>query len=990
VRHEPHLLNSTNMAKRRRPQKDTRADQKAGYRQLPEELQEIAELRWQDLSAATTAAKIKLPQDPLWINVCKQVLACSEFVAHNLTNEPRWLARLLDSGDLHADYHPGSYMQRVMRYVAPLKKQSDLARCLRRFRRYESCRIAWRDLAGWADLNETLRDLSLLADACIAGAMFKLESWQAKQWGQPTTADGTEQSMIVMAMGKLGAYELNFSSDIDLIFAYAEDGRTRDRKGLEHEQYYTRLGQQLIDVIGKETADGFVYRVDMRLRPYGRSGALASSFEALEDYYQTQGRDWERYAWIKARPVWGRQQHQQQIMQLLQPFIYRRYLDYEAFAALREMKSQINREVTRRGMQDNVKLGPGGIREIEFIGQAFQLIRGGREPELRVRGIQPVLIRLAQADYLQASVADDLLSDYRFLRKVENALQMVADQQTHALPVEQQARQGLACATGFSSWELLAAQLDTVRSRVQDCFENIITAPREDAGITDVPGSDQGLQGLVGVWLPDLSEQEVLQRLTDAGFNSPQSAFQNLQDFRQGYAYRTMGQQGRERMNRLMPLLLGALYSVENMDTTLVRVIHLLERIAGRTTYLSLLIENPLALVQLVRLLGDSSWIAELLALHPALLDELYDPTERRIEPGREDLVQQLSTRMTYVDKQDLEQQMEVLHHFKDSVVLGVAAASITNGLSAEDVGKQLAACADVCLDQALALVRRYLLERHGMPCGDNWPGFAVIAYGKLGGQELNYSSDLDLVFLHGCEQEDAMTGGPKKIPGDTFFARLGQRFIHMLNQPTATGILYEVDMRLRPSGNSGLLVQSLESFHEYQLQEAWVWEHQALVKARAVAGDEEICRHFEEVRHKILCQSRDPLKLRNEVVSMRKRMRKELLKHRAGLFDLKQGNGGLVDIEFMVQYAVLRCAEQYPQLTRHTDNIAVLNELADSGLIEAAVASGLIDAYRYYLQRIQSLTLDGQRLQVDAQYDREVSKYVAGTWEHWFDIYLS
>ncbi|MFV2005670.1 MAG: bifunctional [glutamate--ammonia ligase]-adenylyl-L-tyrosine phosphorylase/[glutamate--ammonia-ligase] adenylyltransferase, partial [Gammaproteobacteria bacterium] len=526
---------------------------------------------------------------------------------------------------------------------------------------------------------------------------------------------------------------------------------------------------------------------------------------------------------------------------------------------------------------------------------------------------------------------------------------------------------------------------ETIRTRVQDCFEQIITAPGEDAGSADVPD----LQGLIGVWLPDLSEQEVVQRLTDAGFSSPQSAWQNLQDFRQGYAYRTMGQQGRERMNRLMPLLLGALYSVDDMDVTLMRVIHLLERIAGRTTYLSLLIENPLSLVQLVRLLGASSWVAELLALHPALLDEIYDPTESRVELSREDLEQQLSARMSYVGKEDLEQQMEALHHFKDSVVLGVAAASITNGLTADDVGEQLAACADVCLDQALVLVRTYLLKRHGMPCGDNWPGFAVIAYGKLGGQELNYSSDLDLVFLHGCEQEGVITRGPKKIPADTFFARFGQRFIHMLNQPTATGILYEVDMRLRPSGNSGLLVQSLESFREYQQQEAWVWEHQALVKARAVAGDDEICRRFEAVRHDILCQPRDPLKLRNEVVSMRKRMRKELLKHRAGLFDLKQGSGGLVDIEFMVQYAVLRCAEQYPQLTRHTDNIAVLAELSDNGLIEAAVASGLIDAYRYYLQRIQSLTLDGQRTQVDAEHDRDVRQYVAGIWEHWFDLYL-
>lgn len=973
------------MARRRRPQKNKRVEQQAGYRPLPEELQQLAASRWQDLSAATTAAKINLPQDLCWAAICKQVLVCSDFVAHNLINEPRWLGRLIKSGDLHSDYHPATYMQRVMRGVKPLQDQAGLSRALRRFRRYEGCRIAWRDMAGWADLNETLRDLSLLADACIAGAMFKLEGWQATEWGQPVTADGAAQSMLVIAMGKLGAYELNFSSDIDLIFAYAEDGKTRRRKGLEYEEYYTRLGQQLIDVIGKETEDGFVYRVDMRLRPYGRSGALAPSFEALEDYYQTQGRDWERYAWIKARPVWGREDHRQQIMQMLQPFIYRRYLDYEAFTSLRDMKSQINREVARRGMQDNIKLGSGGIREIEFLGQAFQLIRGGRVPTLRVRGIQSVLSRLAQAGYLSAAVVDKLVSDYRLLRKVENALQMFADQQVHALPTEQIARQRLACATGFSSWDALARQLETVRSHVHECFEHLISDTRENDSAADAVDK----VGLVDVWLPDLSEQEVLQRLTDAGFNSPQQAWQLLQDFRQGYAYRTMGQQGRERMNMLMPLLLGALYSVEDMDATLMRVIHLLERIAGRTTYMSLLIENPLALVQLVGLLGASSWIAELLALHPALLDELYDPAQNRQKTSREHLVQQLSARMAYVDEDDLEQQMEVLHHYKDSVVLGVAVSSISEGLLSNEVGKQLARCADVCLDQALALTRHYLLKRHGMPCANHWPGFAVIAYGKLGGQELNYGSDLDLVFLHGCDKEGTSTRGPKKIPTETFLARLGQRFIHMLNQPTATGMLYEVDMRLRPSGNSGLLVQSVEAFREYQLQEAWVWEHQALVRARAVAGDVEICQRFEEIRHEVLCQPRDPLKLRNEVVEMRKRMRKELLKHRPGQFDLKQGSGGLVDIEFMVQYAVLRCAERYPQLTQYTDNISLLDALADTGLIEPAVAGGLIDAYRYYLQRVQSLTLDGKPMRVDAEQDKDVRQHVSAVWGHWFDLYL-
>ncbi len=974
------------MAKRRRSRKGSRTEASPGYQSLPEDLQELAASRWQDLSAACQAAKLRLPRDRHWIASCQKVLACSEFVADNLINEPHWLAQLIYSGDLHSDYQPGSYMQRALSYAAPLKNKDELARMLRLFRRYECVRIAWRDLAGWADLNETLHDLSLLADACIAAAMVRLEVWQAKEWGQPKTANGKSQSMIVMAMGKLGAYELNFSSDIDLIFAYAEDGKLRGRNGLEYEEYYARLGQQLIDVIDSETEDGFVYRVDMRLRPYGRSGALASGFEALEDYYQTQGRDWERYAWIKARPVWGREDHRQQIMQLMQPFVYRRYLDFEAFAALRDMKAQINREVSRRGMQDNVKLGPGGIREIEFIGQAFQLIRGGREPALRIRDIQSVLGLLAQAGYIETGITDQLINDYRVLRKVENALQMAADRQVHSISNDHMARQQLACASGFSDWDELATRLDAVRSRVHNSFNELITAPEDENQTIEIP--DPG--GLVGVWIPDLPEQEILQRLTDAGFESPASAWQGLQDFRNGYAYRTMGQQGRERMNRLMPLILGALYSVEDMDTTLMRVIHLLERIAGRTTYLSLLIENPLALVQLVRLLGASAWIAELLALHPALLDELYDPVHRRLQTDREHLVQQISARMGYVDEDDLEQQMEALHHFKDAVVLGIADASITEGMLSDEVGRQLAICADVCLDQALALNCDYLLKRHGMPCGNQWPGFAVIAYGKLGGQELNYSSDLDLVFLHGCEREGTVTRGPKKIPSETFLARLGQRFIHMLNQPTATGTLYEVDMRLRPSGNSGLLVQSLAGFQEYQLQEAWVWEHQALVKARAVAGDTDICERFERIRHEILCQPRDPLSLRNEVVSMRKRMRNELLKHRPGKFDLKQGNGGLVDIEFMVQYAVLRCAERYPELTGCTDNIGLLDLLDESGLIESAIANGLTDAYRYYLQRIQSLTLDGLRMQVDAEQDRSVREYVAGIWEHWFDLYLS
>jgi len=934
--------------------------------ELPARRREVVGRYWGQFAAAAGHAGLALELGPAVQGALPAVWAASDFVAQSSLREPRLLQELVASGDLTGRYREADYRQRLAPRLAACAEEAALHAALRCFRRREMVRIAWRDLSGWADLAETLADLSRLAGVCLDAALDWLTPRLAQALGTPIgRRSSTPQRLVVIGMGKLGAGELNFSSDIDLVLAYDEEGDcTGGRTPLSNHEFFTALARRLIHALHTPTGDGFVFRVDTRLRPFGDSGPLVMGFDAMEDYYQTHGREWERYAWIKAAVVAGDRAAGERLMVMLKPFVYRRYLDFGAFESLRGMKALIETEVKRKGMADNIKLGAGGIREIEFIGQAFQLIRGGRAPALQQRAILPVLQRLAKDDLLPGYVTTELSAAYRFLRRTENRLQEYADQQTHQLPVDAEGRERLAFSMGYADWDAFHRDLDRHRRRVQGYFQQVFAVPQSE--------ERDGAGQLAQLWSGALPDEVGERALKDAGYARPAETVAALMRFHDSASCRQLSTTGRTRLDQLMPLLLAAAGAAAQPDATLARLLDLLEKIVRRSTYLALLAESSLALSQLVRLCAASPWIAGLLTRHPLLLDELLDPRTLYAPLKRQALAAGLAADLARVDGEDLEQQMEVLRHFQQANVLRVAAADIAGVYPLMVVSDHLTEIAEVCVAAALELADEHLRSRHGAPrcrIADRLvePGFAVIGYGKLGGIELGYGSDLDLVFLHGSDGEELGTQGARPLDNAVFFARLGQRLIHILTAHTPAGVLYEVDMRLRPSGASGMLVSSLKAFAHYQRNDAWTWEHQALVRARFIGGDLEVAGAFAAVRREVLARSRDPASLRREVREMRERMRRELGQPHPGRFDPKQDAGGIADIEFMVQYGVLAWAHDHPQLLLYTDNIRLLEGFAREGLLAARDAALLSDIYRAYRAKVHQLTLLNEAAMVDA-----------------------
>ena len=880
-----------------------------------------------------------------WLATLPRVFATSDFVARRCVQQPALLQDLIVSGDLSRGYPSGELVRRVTQALADVTDEPALNARLRQLRRREMVRIAWRDLAGWADLDETLATLSEFADACVDGALAKLHAWAVEKNGDPRgEPSGKPQRLVVLGLGKLGGQELNFSSDIDLIFAYPEDGETQDARRLSNHEFFIRLGQSLINVLNENTADGFVFRVDMRLRPNGASGPLALSFAAMEYYYQTHGRDWERYAFIKARVIAGDRAAGAELLKTLRPFMYRKYLDYGTIESIRSMKGMIEREMARKGMHGNIKLGRGGIREIEFIAQTQQLIHGGREPQLQDPRLLSVLPRLVAAGHMSPEAGTALTQAYIFLRNVEHRLQMAADQQTQSLPADATSQMQLAFASGFADPKTFADELERQRDAVHRHFTQLFHTEAEPA-----EGHDPG--ELAAVWQGMLDAEAAKKALRDSGYTQPEEALNLVNALREGPMVSAFSTGARARMDRVAPLVLKAAAASDDPLTTLQRLVHLLEAVGRRTVYFALMSENPQVLTQLVRLGSASPWIANWIAQHPILLDELLDPTLYEL-PTPDTLQDELRQRLAHIPEEDLELQMEVLREFRHGHVLRVAASDIGPGLAPEQTGAALATVAESVIVAGLELATRDIERRHGAPaCPDREtpPGFAVIGYGKLGSRELGYGSDLDMIFLYeGCEE--GSTHGSRPLPNEAFFARLGQRLIHILTTRTPGGILYAVDMRLRPSGKSGPLVTSLAALRDYQRGHAWTWEHQALVRARPVAGSPVLARDFAKVREEILCRPREPAKLRAEVREMREKMAAAQPPHEAGQTDVKHDPGGIVDIEFMVQYWVLRWAHEHPGLTRHTENIHILEALRAEGLLEAERAELLTQAYRRYL----------------------------------------
>jgi len=849
---------------------------------------------------------------------------------------------------------------------------------LRIFRRREMVRIAWRDLAGWAELQETMADLSHLADACIQFALAFLYRQACEKIGTPLLPNGNPQQIVVLGMGKLGAYELNYSSDIDLIFAYAEDGILPDRKATTYGEFFTKLCQSLVKVLDEITVDGFVFRTDIRLRPYGDSGAIIMTFDGMENYYLTQAREWERYAMIKARQVAGDFDTGTQLMTMLKSFVYRRYLDYGAFEELRSLKMQITQELKRKDRMENIKLGPGGIREIEFIGQAFQLIRGGTEKSLQTPGILDVLRILGELGFLTKIDTGRLAESYCFLRRVENHIQQYQDKQTHDLPTSDMARQSLAYSLDYADWRSFKDELDSVRNNVHALFDQVFSLSKQE------PKSQNSHK----IWTAAADDQELLEGLANYGFQKTRDILDAIREFKNSAAIRRLSAKGAAVLDRLMPQLIEAMEQADNPDETLKRILGLFEAVAGRNVYLSLLSENPDALAKLLRLASASSWICSYLSLYPILFDEFLDHRSLFEPLKRELLDAQLKLILQPVESQDIETVMIKLREFKQLNVLRVAAADIMGAIPVMVVSDYLTYIAESIVHQAVKRAWLLLVDKHGCPPGTGsiGDGFAVIGFGKFGGIELGYGSDLDLVFLYDCKDGNLMTDGHKPISSVQFYGRLGQKVRHILDTRLLSGILYEVDMRLRPSGDSGLLVAHIDSYEDYYRNQAWIWEHQALVRGRFIAGDPRLGHQFESIRRNILSMSRDTASLKKEVRDMREKMRAALAVREADKFDLKQSTGGIADIEFIVQFGVLDQAAKNDALMIYTDNVRLLDGLRAHGFISLADAETLKKAYCTYRDFGHKQVLQGDRALINGDEVVELRAQVERIWHDYME----
>ncbi|WP_312467652.1 bifunctional [glutamate--ammonia ligase]-adenylyl-L-tyrosine phosphorylase/[glutamate--ammonia-ligase] adenylyltransferase [Pseudescherichia sp.] len=910
----------------------------------------------------------------------KSVLTFSDFVQASIAAHPEWLTALESEPPQAEEWQ--NYPAWIKAALAEVSDEASLMRELRLFRRRIMVRIAWAQALRLVTEESTLQQLSALAETLIVSARDWLYAACCREWGTPCSADGTPQPLLILGMGKLGGNELNFSSDIDLIFSWPENGATRGgRRELDNAQFFTRLGQRLIKVLDQPTQDGFVYRVDMRLRPFGDSGPLVLSFAALEDYYQEQGRDWERYAMVKARIMGDNDGvYATELRAMLRPFIFRRYIDFSVIQSLRNMKSMIAREVRRRGLKDNIKLGAGGIREVEFIVQVFQLIRGGREPSLQQRSLLPTLIAIDQLHLLPAGDADTLREAYLWLRRLENLLQSINDEQTQTLPGDELNRARLAWGMGVADWQALSDTLDQHMAAVRRIFNELIGD--DDTDTQDEQLSEQWRE----LWQDTLEDDDATPVLAHLADGDRIRVVALIADFRRELTRRTIGPRGRQVLDHLMPHLLSQVCPRADAPVPLARLMPLLSGIVTRTTYIELLSEFPGALKHLISLCAASPMVASQLARYPLLLDELLDPSTLYQPTAMDAYRDELRQYLLRVPEEDEEQQLEALRQFKQAQLLRVAAADIAGTLPVMKVSDHLTWLAEAMIDAVVQQAWTQMVARFGQPKhlrDREGRGFAVVGYGKLGGWELGYSSDLDLVFLHDCPA-DVMTDGEREIDGRQFYLRLAQRIMHLFSTRTSSGILYEVDARLRPSGAAGMLVTTADAFADYQQNEAWTWEHQALVRARVVYGDPQLKSRFDEIRRTILMTPRDGEKLQTEVREMREKMRAHLGNKHRERFDLKADAGGITDIEFIAQYLVLGHAHQKPKLTRWSDNVRILELLAQNDIMDEQEAQALTHAYTTLRDALHHLALQEQPGHVPETEFAEERGQVSASWQKW------
>lgn len=893
-------------------------------------IENVAQRALDRLREASTETAELLRDEALAARVARLAIA-SDFAIETLRRQPALLRHF--ATDATAPLPPPS--------LAP-DNAGEWSTLLRRHRTAESARLVWRDVVEGADVEEILAGSTRLAEQCLDLALTALEGEFAQRHGPVRNETGQAQRLVVFGLGKLGGGELNFSSDIDLVYAYPEGGESEGARPLAAEEYFARLGTRLAKLLDETTADGFCHRVDLRLRPFGNAGRVALSFAAMDQYFQREGRDWERYAWLKARAVAGDVEAGENWLQTLRPFVYRRYLDFTALDGLREMKAMIAAEVARRELDDDVKRGPGGIREIEFLAQALQLIHGGREAALRERRLLPALRALVAARQIAAGDGEALVAAYRFLRRLENRLQMLRDGQTHALPAGDAERTRIAAALDYPDWDALLTELTMHRERVASEFAQLLAPRRGERE----PGA------LEAYWraLPEGGDAAAL---AAEGFGSDADA--TLRDFARSSGVRGLSLAARTRLDRVLPALLEAAARSSQPDAALRRLLQLLQSILRRASYLALLDEQPAALARLVDVTARSAFLSERLVSFPLLLDEMLDA---RVAGPLPDRAQMRAACEAALQEDDPEAALRLLNEIRLALSFRIALAALDRRQPARDSAQQLAWLAEEVVKVVLRKAVDEVEHAHGrVPQGR----FAIVGYGSLGAEELGFGSDLDLVFLYDAEAE-AMSDGARPLDAQRWYMRLTQKLVALLGAMTSAGRLYDVDARLRPDGGKSLLVSSLASYREYQRERAWTWEHQALVRARGIAGDASLLRDFENVRAETLARARDADKLHADVVDMRKRMRAELDRSDAALFDLKQGPGGLVDIEFLLQYLVLRESASHAELLHLRNTAELIGALHAAGVFAEDERDALKQAHALYLAEGLACTLDRRK----------------------------
>ncbi|MPV85268.1 bifunctional [glutamate--ammonia ligase]-adenylyl-L-tyrosine phosphorylase/[glutamate--ammonia-ligase] adenylyltransferase [Ostreibacterium oceani] len=935
--------------------------------------------------AATEIAEnnpARFPDRHALSNACT---AASEMVKRFAERSPVTYSQILERLETSTENRANAvktyneYLNQLSSLVAEVDEKT-LAKRLREFRLQSHVELACRDIAGQITIQAMLRALSDLATVCLEVTYQYLYRQMCERYGIPMGKNSqTPQHLTVFGMGKLGGGELNFSSDIDLILAYPENGTTTsDENPIDNELFFHRLAQKLIRLLDQYDENGFVYRVDMRLKPFGSVGTLATTFTAMTRYYLQHGRDWERYALVKMRPVAGDIAAGQALISQLSSFVYQRHVDYVAMHSIDDMKSKIIAAAKEKGIKDNLKLGYGGIREIEFIVQTFQMIYGGRMQSLRQQSLLGALQALQDKELLSEKVAAMLRVNYLRLRQIENAIQYYQDQQTHDLPNKTAPRQALLTALGEKDWLRLVEEINRIRYEVFALFQRVFATqdgqaqPIDQEKLTD------------DYWLDLLYQTDMTQQSAET------IAHQFVQFYKRMWQH-DLGEKYLIRLNWVLPQIIAALDGEDNPVKIANHMLTLLESIADESVYLSLLVEHPGVLKKIMHLFMHSRWMTEFLCTHPLVIDELIHENHETAPRSAQNIRRELQRAIAQCS--DTESTLQKLMDFKNAETFRVASADLQGNIKLLHVSDQLSWIAEAIIDAILTMAIDALVEKYGRPIyvldgQTKQASFGIIAYGKLGSLEMGYRSDLDLVFLHDSQGEKQMTNGERSIDNAVFFSHVVKKFTDLITTLTPSGQLYPVDTRLRPSGGSGQAVNSVNAFAQYQFHDAWTWEHQALVRARFVAGGQSIADAFADIRQRVLAMPRDSETLRQDVLKMRTKMRDQ---HRDktlpdGQANIKQAAGGLTDIEFIVQYLLLKHAVDFPDLVRCSDNVRQIAALELFEILRSADAADLRFAYRAYRFWIHHQQLLGHETVVDTARFAQEMQDVKAIWAQVFE----